>query len=458
MLYNGAPMLQLVLLAALSAWSPPAAAAEPGAPEPLQLSLKAAVDMALASSENYDFQITRQALALADSDRRQARAALLPEVNGEAAVQRQKLNLAGLGIVGNTSNVLPETTLTTQRDFRVKGQADLFNLQSIARFRAAGRSLLSAEGDVEHAGDQIAYRVGVLYSRAVRAEVLGRSAQENVRRSSAFVGKAERRAAQGKGTNLDVTRAKLQLADGRQRVLSAEVEANRARFELVSLLGLDLGRSFLVFTDAVSTAAFQDSPVEEGLPQAAASRADLRAQTLRVEAARLSERSEFYAAMPILSYYGDYGRNAADQQTPQDTYTFGAKVKLPLVKGGERRAKHDQALANLRREEMRLGALRRQSDLDLRESADSLRLARMQLDAAEDSLALALDELAQARRRYDAGVTSNLDVIDAEGRLANAQERKADALFGLRRAGLEFWLAMGTIRTMIRGAAASAGQ
>ena len=65
--------------------------------------------------------------------------------------------------------------------------------------------------------------------------------------------------------------------------------------------------------------------------------------------------------------------------------------------------------------------------------------------AAREGLTLAENELAQARRRYDAGVAASLEVTDAQTRLQRARDNQVNALYNYNVARLELATATGTI-------------
>jgi outer membrane protein TolC len=65
-------------------------------------------------------------------------------------------------------------------------------------------------------------------------------------------------------------------------------------------------------------------------------------------------------------------------------------------------------------------------------------------------LQLAQQELEQARRRYQAGITSSIEVTDAQTRLERARENQITALFDYNLERINLGEAMGTIRSMIQ--------
>jgi outer membrane protein TolC len=69
---------------------------------------------------------------------------------------------------------------------------------------------------------------------------------------------------------------------------------------------------------------------------------------------------------------------------------------------------------------------------------------------AEEGLQLSEQELAQAERRYKAGVTNSVEVTDAQTRLSRARENRIDALYNYNLARIDLGTAMGNIENMIQ--------
>jgi len=58
--------------------------------------------------------------------------------------------------------------------------------------------------------------------------------------------------------------------------------------------------------------------------------------------------------------------------------------------------------------------------------------------------------LAQARRRYDAGVAYGLEVTDAQTRLERARDNQTQALYNYNVARIDLEQALGKVRTSVR--------
>jgi outer membrane protein TolC len=81
---------------------------------------------------------------------------------------------------------------------------------------------------------------------------------------------------------------------------------------------------------------------------------------------------------------------------------------------------------------------------------DSLHSADAQVKAAEEGLSLAELEVAQAERRYQAGVSNSVEVTDAQTRLARARDNRVNALYNYNLARIDLGTATGTIQSMIQ--------
>jgi outer membrane protein TolC len=93
--------------------------------------------------------------------------------------------------------------------------------------------------------------------------------------------------------------------------------------------------------------------------------------------------------------------------------------------------------------------VKEQIELDVRLAFDSIRSAAEEVSAARDGLQLADQELAQARRRYQAGVTNSIEVTDAQTRLDRARDNEIAALYDYNLARIDLATATGKIREFV---------
>ena len=68
---------------------------------------------------------------------------------------------------------------------------------------------------------------------------------------------------------------------------------------------------------------------------------------------------------------------------------------------------------------------------EVKTALDELTAARNAVDAANFGFQLAQEEVAQAQRRFEAGITTNVEVITAQDALARASDNQISALYRL---------------------------
>ena len=421
-------------------------------PPALQLSLKQAVELALAPEGNARLQLVEELARQAGIRVAQARSTLLPQVESSVGQQNQTRNLAAFGIQISLpipgfqfpERVGPFNTF----DARVTAAQSVFDLSSIRRFQASRASHQAADAETASARDQVAAQVAKLYLGALAAEARLEAARADLELAEALERLAINQKAAGTGTAIEVTRAKTQAANQRQRLLVAENDRRRARLELLRATGLDLSTEFQL-TDRLTCAPIDAVTLEQARAAALGARADLKAQQGRQASARLNYTATRFERLPSLVGFADYGSIGSSLNHALPTRTYGLSLKVPLFDGGRRDARRAETASLLRQEQIKTGDLRRQIELEIRLALDALRSTEEQARVAEEGLTLAEEEVAQAQRRYQAGVTSSLEVTDAQTRLERARENRINALVAYNAARLDLGQALGAVRQMI---------
>jgi outer membrane protein TolC len=120
-------------------------------------------------------------------------------------------------------------------------------------------------------------------------------------------------------------------------------------------------------------------------------------------------------------------------------------LKVPIFDGGRREARREESFIQYRQEQIRERDLEQQVELEVRLAIDALRSAEAQVIAAQEGLTLAQNELEQAQRRYQAGVTNSIEVTDAQTRLDRARDNQLAALYAHNLARIDLASATGSI-------------
>lgn len=421
---------------------------------PVPLSLKRAVELALSPEGSTSVQLSGEALKQAQERRLEVRAALLPDVESSVTYRDQTENLSALGITGIAvpipgfhfpQFVGPFNTF----DARLTGTQNIFDFSSIRKFQASKTGVSAARQDAETTGEQVAAQVARAYLLALKGDADVQTAQSNVTLSEAVLVQANNQKAAGTGTGIEITRARVQLANDRQHLLEAQNALRSANLRLSRAIGLRLDTE-LQLTDRMAYVPVDAVTLEQAKAQAIQTRPDYKAQQERESSARLSASATKLERLPTVAAFGDYGTIGTGLENAMPTRTYGISVKVPLFDGGRRDARREESNSQYRAEKVRTNDLREQIELDVRLALDALQSAEDEVKVAREGLNLAENELAQARRRYDAGVTNSIEVTDAQTRLERARDNQTAAVYGHNLARIDLAQAMGRARSAIQ--------
>ena len=423
-------------------------------PPVLQLSLKQAVEMALAPEGSTRVKLAEEAMKQAEARRLEARAALLPDLEGYLQDQNETNNLKAIGF-HFPSSPIPGFSIPTfvgpfnVLDVRATVNQNVFDFSSIRRYQASKVAVEAVKADNEGTRDQVTDQVARAYLTGLRAEASLETAKANVELSEALLKLAQSQKAAGTGTGIEITRAEVQLANDNQRMLVAQNDVERAHLQLLKVIGLRLDNR-LELMGKLEYVPVQNVDSTQALVTARERRAELKAQGQREETAKLSYSATKLERLPTLGAFANYGDLGSSIMNATPTRTYGVTLRVPIFDGGRRDARRVESASAYREEKIRTADLRDQIELDVRLALESLRSADAQVKAAEDGLMLAQNELAQAQRRYKAGVTNSIEVTDAQTRLDRARDNRISALYNYNVARIDLGTATGTIQSMIQ--------
>src|SRR5271166_4817020 len=218
-------------------------------PTVLQLSLKQAVQLALAPEGNTRVKLAEEDLKQATDRANESRAALLPDLEGYVQYQNETNNLQAAGF--NFQNVFkaipgpPVTILTfvgpfSVLDARASVNQTVFDFSAIRRYQASKVAIEATKADNEGTHDQVTDQVARAYLAGLRAQASLDTERANVELSESLLRLAQQQKAAGTGTGIEITRAEVQLANDRQALLVAENDVDRTRLQLLKVIGLKL--------------------------------------------------------------------------------------------------------------------------------------------------------------------------------------------------------------------------
>jgi len=412
------------------------AQAPPEPAAPLRLTLQDAMTRAQKYSQQ-TFNANIEAL-LAREDTKQAKAALLPTVNGLSQYIYTQANGTPTG------TFVPNDGVHVYNDY-VTAHADLYAPAKLADYRRA----MAAEA-AAHARADLAARglIGTVmqdfYGMAAAARKL-HNADLAVADAQSFLDITEKQEKGGEVAHSDTVKAHLQLNDRKRDRQEAQLALDKARIGFAVLLFPDYQTNFTVDDDLDTLATL---PVYSEIQSLAGKNSpDIRAAQAAVTEQTFELRSAKADRLPNISadyFFGiEANQFAIHDELGRNNLGSSAQVQLnvPIWTWGAARSKVRQAEFKLQQAKNDLTYTQRNLLSELESFYREAAVARDQLAMLRESVNLAAESLRLTTLRYQAGEVSVLEVVDAQTSARDARNAMDDGLARYR-------VAIGNLQTL----------
>ena len=253
------------------------------------------------------------------------------------------------------------------------------------------------------------------YFSAVERGQLVSIQQSTVRLAEQAVSDAKLRLEAGLITEIDLTRAQLQLSQSQAALVSARQAEQDAVDQLLLLLGLQVGGQPKLGTMVEYKPA--EFNVDTAVAEALQRRPEVRLAELSIEDRQAALRINRSQRLPTLDLVGAFQR-AGDGATDQ-TWSLGLQASVPIASRALTEAVRQANWALLVSQQDRED-LRQRVTADVRSQVRAADAARANVDIAAKGLEVAQRSFQIAGRMVEEGLATNRDLIDAQNALANS--------------------------------------
>ena len=360
--------------------------------------------------------IARQRVARSRAARREALAALLPQVSVSAMGRR------------NNQEVLLGDRVVRQLYAWDAGARAAMVLFDGSRYPLLGQ----AEARMEIARLEQVWAIASLRQEATVAFFAVAAAQREVAIAQQTLGlrrawleRVAARAKAGLALSLDVDRARVQRLQAEQMVLEASARAGDAADMLAGLLGEPTGR-----IPAIVAPPTVPAPPTEGPALLAAGRADLRAGELAITATQKGADSTWWRALPRLEVVTDAALGPESFSSPDGfQWSISLIANWQVWDGGARSAQLAAGHAEVREQRLALQRATRLAGMELRNALRAWRARFAALQVARQSRQLAEGVHDQVAARFERGLATSFEVSEAaDGRDRSRLEQNRAAL------------------------------
>ena len=433
-----AAILGAILFAYLSADG--LAQSNPAPPaQSIRLSLKDAVQLAL--KQNPRVMASRLLSLESDRERQISRSALLPQANLTATGLLGQYNKASIQRTSERTTAGPYQMIQAGPAYS-QSLLDLPLFRSYQITREGVRESLAVENITR---EDVVATVVAQYLLVLRAFAIHDAAKARVALAERLYEQAESLQRTGIGLKIDTTRAEVELQNERQNLIDAETLTHTTNYILAELLDLPPDREPVV-VDELEFFDVAEVETTTAIDAALVSRPEMQAQVARERITRLERKAASEERAPQIDFSGDWLYQGSRFNNGIPAYTYQIGFNLPLFTGGRIHAEIGRADLERQRIDQDRRLLEARIVREVKSAIDELKAAHKNVEVANLGLQLATDEVAQAERRFAAGVTTNVEVVTAQDALGRANSNQIEALYRFNQSRVNLAQAMGVVQ------------
>jgi outer membrane protein TolC len=423
-------LLGLALSQAAFAQTAPSSAPPqtPAPSEPITLTLQDALQRA----RQYAQQIYTANIAalLAHEDAVQAKAALLPTVNGLSQFIYTQPNYgspSGVFVSNDGPHVYNDQALVHGEIFNPGKRADYHKAM-------AAEAVARAKADLATRG--IVATVVQNYYGMVVAQRKIANARQSLDEAQRLLDITQKQEAGGEVSHYDVVKAQIQLEQRQRDVQETQLALDKVRFGFAVLLFPNFGQEYSVTDDLATAPALP--PFAEIQTRAGNNSPDIRVAQATVQQQTFAIASARAAFLPTLSFDYFFGINANQFaiHNHEGLNLLGsvaqAQLTIPIWTWGATRSKVKQAELQLQLAKNDLSFTQRQILAELNQFYLEAQVASSQTASLRLSMEHSQDGLRLTLLRYQAGEATILEVADAQTTLVQARNAYDDGLVRYR--------------------------
>lgn len=385
-------------------------------------------------------KLAEESLFSAEQDRLRARSVLIPSVELTGRLSGERTDMSG---ASSPPDSIKEKTYATfaglgfQYSFYLNGR-------ELMVYDASGVLVEKAGMDLQAARQDYMLQVAATFFACIRSQKGLAIAEANLARLTSYQSAVKRRIEAGILTETEQFRANAELTEGQASLTEALNQRAVSRRALQRLVPLpddfQLAEPNEIPTPALLTLNGCVELAETNRPELKSLELASRVADKEVDVAK----STYW---PKLTLEGAAGRknsnidgsyDALDVDFDKDTthYSASLTLSLPLLDGGLRRADIRKSLSDKRSVDHRL----RQATKEIRLAAERAwydhNTESQRVQALADGLVYSRQFLEAIIRQFQEGLAQSLDLVDANTRLVEAENKLADARFALQLAAI----------------------
>lgn len=360
----------------------------------------------------------------------QAKSQLLPSVSANVARNSNKLTTTSTNLLGQESDTRDDYFSDNKT---LSLRQPLFNLQRFFQYKQAQDVVSEAEATFERDVQSLTVRVGGAYLEALLSAEQLKLVLVQKQQFLTVLDAAKKALVAGSGTRTDIDEAQSRLDMALAQELEARQNEDYTRRQLEILLNQPVKSLYPLKPLGLQQLPPLSQELAVWVDKALAQSPEVRAMEARLQAAGKEIQKARAGHAPTLDavlQWSDSGsENVSRLNSRFDNKAIGFQLTIPLYQGGYVSSLERQAAADQLRQQEALEALRRDLGLRIHKEYRGVTEGVLKIRALEQAMRSSTQLLDSTRKSVQAGVRSQLDVLNAEQQLATTQRDLVQARY-----------------------------
>ena len=294
------------------------------------------------------------------------------------------------------------------------------------------------------------FAVAASYFDVFRARRNVEIADANLERLGKYRDAAEKRLKVGEVTKTVLLRADGELSGAQSDRLKAANAEALAQANLARIVGIPQG--FELSEEPFAEGELQ--PLAYYRDEAEKERSDLKSLEIQKKISEDQVRftkGSYWPSLSLSAGYAGADQNPASSTINRESLYGAALLNYPFFEGGLRNAEVKEAMARERQTKYFYEDLRKAIGIEVESAYLEVATQKGQIRFLRDQLAYARDNFNAVSRQFEYGLSSSIDVIDANTLLVSAEQKLAEALYSYQTSTLKLKKATGVLLKAVAG-------
>ena len=281
---------------------------------------------------------------------------------------------------------------------------------------------LTAQEKTNYIKDELSYNTTKLFYSILFLEKSLDVKNDQIKTLESHLDVTQKKVNSGTATDFEVLTTKVRVASAENQKVDIENEITKQEISLKSLLGLAVDSPLVLQGDLslLSMPINNDSLLELAYTQ----REELK---IAQDAQKSIEQQKQVASLsdaPTLNAIASYGlKNGLmpNLDVLRGNWVVGISANIPIFNGKRKDAQIQEAEANLNANDAQISALKRKINMEVQQAISDLETSKAKLKSTQLQVEQASEAVKRAEVSYLNGVITNLDLLDAETSLSEAE-------------------------------------